>query len=214
MIGGGGVGWVGDRMLFDASPAGRPRTIGRIHGCSIDVVALDLWSLQVDLAIACVRDRDEASVLLDGLGELSAGGFGQLRAAEVFRGRPAETLLLPGVTSIAAGGALLVGMGVRGSLASVRRAAHMAAMQAQRLGCRRVASDCDGELWHADRDASALMTAALVGIAGILEAEGGRTERWTFVGRIERIDHFVERFRFAFRRARAMMREPRSWEQD
>ncbi|USI72835.1 M17 family peptidase N-terminal domain-containing protein [Sphingomonas morindae] len=118
------------------------------------------------------------------------GGLGQLRVAEVFRGRPGETLLLPGVMSIAAGGALLVGVGVRGSLASVRRAAHVAAMQAQRLGCRQVASDCDGALWHADRDASALMAAALVGIAGILEAEPGGTKRWTFVSRTERIEHF------------------------
>jgi hypothetical protein len=105
-------------------------------------------------------------------------------------------------------------MGVSGSLASVRRAAHTAAMQVQRLGCRRVASDCDGELWHADRDASALMAAALVGIAEVLGAEAERTERWTFVGRTERIDDFAERFRFAFRRARAMMRKPHSWEQD
>lgn len=201
-------------MLVDASSGGRANPVGRIHGCAIEVVASDLWSLRVDLAIACVRDRDGASVLLDGLGDLSAGGLGQLRAAEVFRGRLGETLLLPGVTSIAAGGALLVGAGVRGSLASIRRAAHVAAMQAQRLGCRSVASDCDGQLWHADRDASALMVAALVGIAEVMGAKTGRTERWTFVGRSERIDQFVERFRFAFRRARAMMREPLSWEQD
>ena len=201
-------------MLGDASSGGQAHPVGRLHGCAVEVVALDLWSLPVDLAIACVRDREEQSVLLDGLGELSVGGFGQLRAAEVFRGRPGETLLLPGVTSIAAGGALLVGMGVRGSLASIRRAAHVAAMQAQRLGCRSVASDCDGQLWHADRDASALMVAALVGIAEVLRAETGRTGRWTFVGSSERIDQFLERFRFAFRRARAMMREPRSWEQD
>jgi hypothetical protein len=208
------VEWVGDRMVVDAPPAERPLLVGRIHGCAIDIVAMDLWSLKVDLAIACVRDREGASVLLDGLGAPFAGGFRQLRVAEVFRGRLGETLLLPGVTSIAAGGALLVGVGVRGSLASVRRAAHVAAMQVQRLGCRQVASDCDGALWHADRDASALMAAALVGIGGILEAEAGRTERWTFVCRTERIEHFVERFRFAFRQARAMMRSPGSWEQD
>jgi hypothetical protein len=161
-----------------------PESVGRLKGLEIEVAAVDAVSATVDLAVACLFEREADQTLLSGgmrhLDDVLGQAATRLRAEGVFAARTGDALLIQSPSApIMAGKVLIIGLGDPASFTAGRLtdAAQRAFETANWLGARSLAfapSLLDAGV-HAAGDGE-LSRAMIEGVAAGLNAAARRAE--------------------------------------